>query len=91
MGNSTGCGCLISASLGHNGAFGYRMSDFLLPLSPLENFPLSSQGICNYFYERVTSGMMEGINNKIKLLKRQAYGFTNFDHLRMRLLAAFFD
>jgi transposase len=49
------------------------------------------QGICNYFYERVTSGMMEGINNKIKLLKRQAYGFTNFDHLRMRLLAAFFD
>jgi len=49
------------------------------------------QGICNYFYERVTSGMMEGINNKIKLIKRQAYGFTNFDNLRMRLLAAFFD
>jgi transposase len=49
------------------------------------------QGICNYFHERVTSGMMEGINNKIKLIKRQAYGFTNFNHLRMRLLAAFFD
>ena len=49
------------------------------------------QGICNYFYDRVTSGMMEGINNKIKLIKRQAYGFTNFDNLRMRLLAAFFD
>lgn len=49
------------------------------------------QGICNYFYERVTSGTMEGINNKIKLIKRQAYGFTNFDHLRMRLLATFFD
>lgn len=49
------------------------------------------QGICNYFHDRVTSGMMEGINNKIKLIKRQAYGFTNFDHLRMRLIAAFFD
>ena len=49
------------------------------------------QGICSYFYERVTSGMMEGINNKIKLIKRQAYGFTNFDHLRMRLLASFLD
>ena len=49
------------------------------------------QGICNYFHERVTSGMMEGINNKIKLIKRQAYGFTNFNHLRMRLLVAFFD
>ncbi len=49
------------------------------------------QGICNYFHERVTSGKMEGINNKIKLIKRQAYGFTNFDHLRTRLLAAFCD
>jgi len=46
-------------------------------------------GICNYFYNRLTSGVMEGINNKIKLIKRQAYGFTNFDHLRIRLLAAF--
>ncbi|WP_434555469.1 transposase, partial [Prochlorothrix hollandica] len=26
--------------------------------------------------------------NKIKVIKRQAYGFTNFDHLRMRLLIA---
>ncbi|WP_017714673.1 transposase, partial [Prochlorothrix hollandica] len=45
-------------------------------------------GICNYFYNRTTSGKMEGINNKIKVIKRQAYGFTNFDHLRMRLLIA---
>jgi transposase len=34
---------------------------------------------------------MEGINNKIKLIKRQAYGFTNFEHLQIRLLAAFSD
>jgi transposase len=47
------------------------------------------EGICNYFYDRVTSGIMEGINNKIKLIKRQAYGFINFEHLRMRLLACF--
>jgi transposase len=46
-------------------------------------------GICNYFHNRLTSGVMEGINNKIKLIKRQAYGFTNFDHLRIRLLAGF--
>jgi transposase len=48
-------------------------------------------GICNYFLNRTTSGVMEGINNKIKLIKRQAYGFTNFEHLRMRLMAAFSD
>jgi len=33
---------------------------------------------------------MEGINNKIKLIKRQGYGF-NFENFRLRLLAAFED
>ena len=47
------------------------------------------QGICNYFISRATSGVMEGINNRIKLIKRQAYGFVNFDNFRSRLLAAF--
>lgn len=46
-------------------------------------------GICNYFLSRTTSGVMEGINNKLKLLKRQAYGFVNFDNFRARLLACF--
>lgn len=45
--------------------------------------------ICNYFINKTTSGVMEGINNKIKLIKRLAYGFTNFENLRARLLAAF--
>lgn len=47
------------------------------------------EGICNYFVNRTTSGTMEGINNRIKLIKRQAYGFTVFEHLRQRLLACF--
>lgn len=46
-------------------------------------------GICNYFLSRTTSGVMEGINNKLKLIKRQAYGFTNFENFRARLLASF--
>lgn len=49
------------------------------------------KGICNYFINRTTSGTMEGINNRIKLIKRQAYGFTNFDNFRARLLACFSD
>jgi len=44
-------------------------------------------GICNYIISRTTSGMMEGMNNKLKLIKRQAYGFINFDNFRTRLLA----
>jgi transposase len=45
--------------------------------------------ICNYFISRTTSGVMEGINNKIKLIMRLGYGITNFDNLRSRLLASF--
>lgn len=46
-------------------------------------------GICNYFEHRTTSGVTEGINTKIKLIKRQGYGFNNFEHFRLRLLACF--
>jgi transposase len=49
------------------------------------------EGICNYFLSRTTSGVMEGINNRIKLIKRQAYGFVNFENFRARLLACFSD
>jgi transposase len=48
-------------------------------------------GISNYFRNRTTSGAMEGINNRIKLIKRQAYGFVNFNNFRERLLACFSD
>lgn len=43
--------------------------------------------ICNYFLSRTSSGVMEGLNNRIKLIKRQAYGFLNFINFRSRLLA----
>jgi transposase len=46
-------------------------------------------GICNYFISHTSSGAIEGINNRIKLIKRQGYGFTNFDNFRTRLLASF--
>ncbi len=47
------------------------------------------EGICNFFISRTTSGVMEGINNRIKLIMRQGYGFTNFQNFRSRLLACF--
>jgi transposase len=43
--------------------------------------------ICHYFVNKTTSGVMEGINNKIKLIIRQSYGFKTFDSLREKLLA----
>lgn len=42
--------------------------------------------IVAYFDNRTTSGVVEGINNKLKLIKRSAYGFRNFDNFRLRCL-----
>ena len=42
--------------------------------------------ILAYFDNRTSSGVVEGINNKLKLIKRSAYGFTNFDNFRNRCL-----
>jgi transposase len=41
--------------------------------------------ILNYFGIRLTSGRVEGMNNKIKLLKRIGFGFRNFDNFRLRI------
>ncbi len=42
--------------------------------------------IIAYFDNRTTSGAVEGINNKLKLIKRSGYGFTSFENFRMRCL-----
>jgi transposase len=44
------------------------------------------EGILNYFHARLSSGFVEGMNNKLKLLKRLAYGYRNFAHFRLRVL-----
>ncbi len=44
--------------------------------------------ILNYFVRRTTSGPVEGLNNKIKLILRQAFGFGTQEHFRLRVLMA---
>ncbi len=41
--------------------------------------------IANYFLERQTSGFVEGLNNKIKVIKRRCYGILNVKHLFQRI------
>ena len=41
--------------------------------------------ITNYFVARKNSAFVEGINNKIKVLKRRCYGLFNLDHFFQRL------
>lgn len=42
--------------------------------------------IIAYFDHGTTSGAVEGVNNKLKLIKRSGYGFRNFDNFRVRCL-----
>ena len=61
--------------------------------SAQEKFPRSVGTICRwfgevigYFENRTTSGAVEGINNKLKLIKRSGYGFRNFESFQLRCL-----
>ncbi|MCU7242804.1 MAG: ISL3 family transposase [Microcystis aeruginosa WS75] len=40
--------------------------------------------IISYFEQRTTNGVVEGINNKLKLIKRRGYGFRNFRNFWVR-------
>jgi transposase len=42
--------------------------------------------IVGYFEQRTTNGIVEGINNKLKLLKRCGFGFRNFQNFQVRAL-----
>ena len=42
--------------------------------------------ITNYFVDRNSSGFVEGLNNKIKVIKRRCYGIFNVGHFFQRLM-----
>ena len=41
--------------------------------------------IANYFKQRSNSGFVEGLNNKIKVVKRRCYGLLNTETIFQRL------
>ena len=41
--------------------------------------------IANYFVKRLSSGFVEGLNNRIKTIKRRCYGLSNIGHLFQRI------
>jgi transposase len=44
-------------------------------------------GLLTYYDAMITSGPMEGTNNKIKTMKRQAYGFRDQKFFKLKILA----
>jgi len=40
----------------------------------------------NYFKFRISTGLSEGINNVIKMLKRRAFGYRNMEYFRLKIM-----
>jgi transposase len=58
------------------------------PLKKLANTLLNhARQILSYFDHPISSGIMEGINNKIGRLTRMAYGYRDVDFLHLRIYA----
>jgi transposase len=54
----------------------------------LKTFENWEKEIMNYFSSgKITNGTVEGINNKIKVIKRRGYGYTNIKNFRQRILS----
>jgi transposase len=51
----------------------------------IKTLNLRKDEISNYFLARHNSGFVEGLNNKIKVIKRRCYGLLNREHLFQRL------
>ncbi len=64
--------------------FGAGLPEFKALLSTIANW---REEILNYFDYPITNGFTEGKNNRIKTIKRIAYGYRNMDNFRMRILA----
>lgn len=45
------------------------------------------EGILAYHDHEISTGPLEGMNNKIKVMKRQAYGFRDHEFFKLKILA----
>lgn len=48
-----------------------------------------ADGILNHCRYPVHTGRLEGVNNKIKVMKRQAYGYRDQEYFKLKIKAAF--
>jgi len=44
-------------------------------------------GIFNWYKFKISSGPLEGLNNKIKVMKRKAYGFRDIEFFKLKIYA----
>ena len=75
------------AAARHIAALRARMSESTLDLSAFwETFDCWKDGILAYFDEGKNSGVVEGINNKARVVTKRAYGLKSAESLWTRLI-----
>lgn len=50
-----------------------------------KSFTDKGQFILNWFHKKISSSISEGFNNKIKRLKRMAYGYKDVDYFKLKI------
>ncbi|PIC62556.1 ISL3 family transposase [Sporosarcina sp. P13] len=60
-----------------------QLPAFLKAIKTFKNWQVE---ILNSFIFPYSNGFLEGINNKTKVMKRNAYGYRRFDHFRAKIL-----
>ena len=50
-------------------------------------YPSEERGLLAYYDYPISTGPLEGTNNKIKTMKRQAYGFRDREFFKLKILA----
>ena len=80
------------ATLARNYLRGWVMRARESLLAPLVKFcrmvERHEEGILRYFVKRVTGGISEGMNNKIKVVKRRAYGYRDPAYFILKIYQA---
>jgi len=63
----------------------YETKGFNPFISFIKTYRNFEENILNYFTHRISSGPVEGLNNKIKVIKRRGFGFRNVANFAKRI------
>ena len=64
-----------------------RSSEIMMLMKFANTLAAHRTGILAYYDHSISTGPLEGTNNKIKTMKRQAYGFRDLEFFKLKILA----
>ena len=67
----------------------YRAGSSMVPMlaKMARTVAIHLEGILSYYDYPISTGPLEGTNNKIKTMKRQAYGFRDHEFFKLKIMA----